>query len=504
MKSSPRTTLAPPPSPRIRRLIERSVACEREGDLDGAVDVAGEAATLAPTSVDAMLRLGAALRAAGKLDVARDAVSHALALGPGRVDVMLTLAMTCRDLGESAEARRLYEAVLAVMPRLPVALVNFGELCLAEGQCVEAVELLRRAIGEQPDSVAAWINLGAVLAQLGDHETAIACYDRALAIEPSHEVARLNRGTLLLVTGEWARGWADYESRFTPSITQPRRQAPGPRWQGEPLAGRTLLVTSEQGLGDHLQFVRYAKPLADAGARVIVECPAAVESLLAAAPGVAGTIVRDAPFPAYDYHVPLLSIPLVLGTTEATIPGGVPYLAPPAREPAHAAEIAARIDPPDALRVGVVWAGSPTHKNDRRRSVGVGVLRYLLDVPGTRLVALQKGPGIEQLQLLAPPLRERLAEVGPLCDDFADTAWAIERLDLVLTVDTSVAHLAGAMGKPVWMIIPVDPDWRWLREREDSPWYPTMRIFRQPTHGDWGSVILRVREELERAASRFD
>lgn len=490
------------PSPKLRRLLERSVALENAGDVDAAVEVAGQAATLAPMRYEPSLRLGCALRKAGKLPVAREALEHALRLGPGRADVLFHLAMTCRDLNDLATAASIYEDLLAAIPDLHPALVNYGELRLFEGRCAEAVDLLQRAIALDPTHLASWVNLGAVLGQLGDHETAIACYDQVLALDPANEVARLNRGTLLLVTGDWARGWADYEARFSPLVTPPREPLPGPRWQGEPLDGKTLLVMSEQGFGDHLQFVRYATMLTAQGARVVVECPAAVERLLAGVDGVAATAIRGKPLPPYDYHIPLLSIPGVVGTVEETIPVAIPYLRAPDEAPAQADAIRARIGGPDALRVGVVWAGSPTHRNDRRRSIGVGLLKYVLELPGTRFVSLQKGAGSEQLQLLDDATRARLAEVGPLCDDFSDTAWAIAQLDLVLTVDTSVAHLAGAMGKPVWMIVPVDPDWRWLRERADSPWYPTMRIFRQPAHGDWGSVVLALRAALAEAVEQ--
>jgi hypothetical protein len=292
------------------------------------------------------------------------------------------------------------------------------------------------------------------------------------------------------VAGDLATGFALYEARFEdPRLGTPARSLPWPRWSGvEPLAGQRILLHAEQGLGDTLQFARYAPLVAARGARVVLEVPAPLAGLLRPLDGVSAVIARGNPLPVVDCHCPLGSLPLALGTTLATIPASIPYLH------ADAVDVAAwQAQPGDRRpRVGLVWAGNRRHRNDRRRSLPLAALAPLARGPW-QLVSLQKDLTLDDAQRLAG---WQAIDAGPRLGDFAATAAALTALDLVVTVDTAVAHLAGALGRPAWVLLPHAPDWRWLLGRADSPWYPTLRLFRQPRPGDWARVVRQVADAL--------
>jgi hypothetical protein len=265
-----------------------------------------------------------------------------------------------------------------------------------------------------------------------------------------------------------------------------------PRWNGEPLAGRSVFIWCEQGFGDSIQFVRYIKKIKQNGAETFFECPPKLQRLLLRGVEGADHIVTSDQNVGCDYHVPLLSLPGIFSTTLESIPADIPYLYPDQASSSHWKE---RLAPDQGFRAGLVWAGNPDHKNDLLRSLPLTTYAPLATLPRVSLYSLQKGPAATQAK--SPPSGLRLADYTDELEDFADTAALIMNLDLVITVDTSVAHLAGALGRPVWTLLHADPDWRWLLNREDSPWYPTMRLFRQPVLGDWDPVIRRVAAELE-------
>jgi hypothetical protein len=308
-----------------------------------------------------------------------------------------------------------------------------------------------------------------------------------------------NRSAALLMLGEFAEGFAEYEWRFR-SRDYPPLNLRWPVWNGEPLAGRTIVLVGEQGLGDTIQFVRYASLIGALGARVVVQCSAALHPLLARTPGVDAWVDSKTPVEA-DFCVPLLSVPHRLGTTLATIPAEVPYVF---AEPERVERWKARLAERPGLKIGIIWQGNPRAPGDAQRSIPLRYFAPLTKLPGVQLVSLQKGFGAEQLAAL--PERDAIWDFGDELDAeggaFMDTAALMQSLDLVITSDTAPAHLAGALGANVWVALQTVPDWRWLLERADCPWYPTMRLFRQKTAGDWGEVFERITNEVQRTLAR--
>jgi len=301
-----------------------------------------------------------------------------------------------------------------------------------------------------------------------------------------------------LSLGDFAAGWPAYEARWQVGwLATQRRSFAAPRWRGsEALAGKTILLHAEQGLGDTLQFVRYAPLLAARGADVVLEVQAPLVRLLSGLRGVAAVVARQAPLPRYDFHCPLLSLPLACGTTLQTIPAEVPYVAP---ADADVAVWRARL-PQGRPRIGLAWSGERSHDNDFNRSMRLATLLPLLDLPDVAFVSLQHEVRAEDAALLHG--RSDVVQIGPSFQDFADTAAAIAALDAVIAVDTAVAHLAGAMNAPLFLLLPFAADFRWLRERTDSPWYPSARLYRQPRFGEWDSAVTVLRQELAQRAAR--
>jgi hypothetical protein len=310
-------------------------------------------------------------------------------------------------------------------------------------------------------------------------------------LKPALAEAHLYRSFLSLLIGDFQRGWAEYPWRWKTKRSSPR-DFHQPLWDGRPLESRTILLYAEQGLGDTIQFVRYAALVKQRGGSVIVECPRPLVSLLKSCAGIDRLVARGDPLPAFDVQAPLLSLPGIFQTALDNLPATIPCLFADAdlvrcwRE--DLAPLAGR-------KIGIAWRGSPAHVDDRARSLPLSCFESLARLPGIRLLSLQKGPGMEELQGL--PSHFPVTELGSRLNDFADTAALLMNLDLLITCDTAVAHLAGALGAPVWVALPLVPDWRWLLDRNDSPWYPTMRLFRQKTLGDWTGVF----DEIETALS---
>lgn len=470
------------------------IVLEEQGDLAAAEACFRRALALAPGFAEAHYNLGNVLRAQHQEPAAIDAYGRALALEPRFPDALGNLGALLFERGDLAAAAACYRKSLALVPDDPKTLNNLGNILVAQDALAEAVQCYDRAIALDPAFAAAHVNRGNALAEAGDLAGAAASFERALALDPERAEAQWGLALIALLKGDFAAGWPRHEARFRVEGFGGARRFAQPQWQGEPLGGASILLHAEQGLGDTLQFVRYVPLVAARGGRVVLEVPPELYRLLAATGAAETLIAAGDPLPDFAVHCPLLSLPLALGTDLATIPAAIPYIQ---AEPAKVAAWS-RALPPARLKVGLVWAGRPQHKRDRWRSLTLATLAPLAGIPGVAFVSLQKGPAAEQAS--APPPGMALTDRSADLVDFSDTAALIAALDLVIAVDTSVAHLAGALGKPVWLLLPEMPDWRWLLGRTDSPWYPTARLFRQPVRGAWGPVIASVADELRQLA----
>lgn len=443
-------------------------------------------------SAAALYNQGVDHLAAGNAEQAEACWRAALAQDPALAEAHANLAWLADARGEVSAAEAGYRQALALRPNLAPARLNFGGLLMNQRRLPEAEAEFTEAITLRPAEPAPWSNLGGLYAAWQRDAEAELCCRQALLREPGHAKACFNLAYVLLRQGRWEEGWPLLESRDWYAALQSRLELP--RWQGEPLAGRRILVGPEAGYGDVIQFARYAPLLRQLGVgHVAVLCPPALAPLLATLEGVDAVLAWDQPAEGgWDCWVPLLSLPHLLGTRVDTVPAALPYLAV---TPERRARWADRL-PPASLRVGLVWRGSAQFENDAERSLpALATLAPLWQVPGIQFVSLQKGAGEDEAR--EPPPGQTLLHLGTQIEDFADTAALIDTMDLVISVDTSAAHLAGALGKPCWLLLPAYmTDWRWLQQREDTPWYPgVMRLFRQRQMGDWAPVV----EELRRA-----
>jgi hypothetical protein len=405
---------------------------------------------------------------------------------------ILRLAAARINAGEHAAALALCNEALALVPDDVSGLINRGLALIGLDDAAAARRSFNRAINEDPTVGTAWNGLGQALFDLGEPAKAAEAFRTAAGLMADTDQARYHRGMALLSMGDFTAGWAEYDHRVDmPSMKMRRYDAP--RWAGEPLDGRRLLVVAEQGYGDMIQFARLLPRAAACGGPVIFEAPA--ELLPVFAPLSASVTLRameDGPVPGaeFDCHTHLMSLPAALSLTEDTIPADIPYVAAPADRVAHWHGAMAG----DGLKIGLCWAGRPSHPQDMQRSMDCRHLAPLAAMHGLRLFSLQKS--LEKFPM-APEIRDRLADdFSRLPENFSETAAIVANLDLLVTVDTSLAHLAGALGTPVWVLLPCAADWRWMRGRSDTPWYPTMRLFRQEAAGDWGGVTARVSAAL--------
>ncbi|MEO8037154.1 MAG: tetratricopeptide repeat protein [Betaproteobacteria bacterium] len=471
----------------------------------------------------------AALRAVGRIDEALDRCQEILAEDPRFVRASVLAAELLERKGDTANARALFDSAvdfvpddaqlwtdygyflqrmealddaatayrraLAIAPEHPGALNNLGMVLFEDNRVDEAESLLERAV-ERPDArPEAWSNLGNLRAAQGRVDEALASFDHAARAGLDTADARFDRSLALLLAGRFAAGFAEYEERFrTTPWADVRQDWPAPRWRGEALAGRTLLLWAEQGLGDTLQFVRYAPALAQRGARIVLLVQPALRRLLTASMD-ATVLVPGDPLPAIDFHCPLMSLPHAFGTTLETVPSAASYLRVPTEA---AAAMAGVFTGTSAPRIGLVWAGNPTHRNDRNRSLPFAALRPLLEATRATFVPLQMPGTVPEPEV---PAHTHWLSVMHRVHDFADTAALLEQLDLLITVDTSVAHLAGGLGRPAWVLLPFAPDWRWMLDRPDTPWYPGLTLFRQRRAGEWAPVIEALTRELRVAVA---
>jgi tetratricopeptide (TPR) repeat protein len=446
-----------------------------------------------PNHADALNLLGMLAGQTGRLDAAPNLIRRAIAICSTNVSYYNNLGNALVDAGQLDEAIAVYRQAMVLSPQFASAHYNMGVALERKRQLDEAIAAYRQAIRLQPDFAEAHNNLGNALIDKGQLDEAMAACRRAIALKGDYAEAHRNLSVALLVRGDLQQAWEEYEWRWKcKDSLSPQGNLAQPRWDGRPLEDRALLLYAEQGLGDALQFVRYVPLVEQRGGRIILECQAELQRLFQTIAGRCQIVARGQPLGAFDLHCPLLSLPRVFGTTLANVPNDVPYLHADAEEAGRWRSRLAEHSP--LVKVGLGWAGNPRNRTDRSRSINLARLAPLGQVPGVRFFSLQKGAAAAEAK--TPPHGMELVDWTEDLKDFADTAALIAKLDLVIAVDTAVAHLAGAMGRPVWTLLPFVPDWRWLLEREDSPWYPSMRLFRQPSVGDWDSVIARVAEAL--------
>jgi tetratricopeptide (TPR) repeat protein len=442
-----------------------------------------EAVRLKPTHSAAWSALGNLLESENRAAEAVDCAREAVRLDPGSADLHNCLGVALAANEKPAEAEHSYREALRLDPRLVSAHSNLGNTLRSLDRLDEAERSLRESLRLKADYAEGHNNLGIVLVQQGRVEEGVRHYEEAIRIRSDYPEARLNRSLAWLADGDFKRGWAEYEWRWKiRHVKEPQTGAP--RWDGSPLNGRTILITSEQGLGDTINFVRYAAAVKARGGVVLVDVQEPLASLVANCPGVDRVVPRGTALPPHDVMIPLLSIPGLLGDDATAV--APPYLQ---ADPARVEHWRKALGPPEGLRVGIAWQGSKVHRGDRMRSVRVTRFAPLSAVPGVTLFSLQKGAGSEQL-LDGTAARMGVVDLGARTgQDMADTAALMMTLDLVVTIDTAIAHVAGALDVPVWVATPFAADWRWLRERDDTPWYPSMRLFRQRERGDWDAVF---------------
>jgi tetratricopeptide (TPR) repeat protein len=469
------------------------------GKAEAAIPFFERAIALAPDNAGPHNTLGLALQQLGRLDAAEARYRSALQRAPDSPDAHYNLGNALKEQDRLDDAAACYRTALSLRPDFIEAHNNLGSTLQAQGRLDDAIRSYREALAVAPDCAEAHHNLGLAFQDRGDLDSALRSYRRALETRPDFAEAHWNESLCLLLRAEFEQGWRKYEWRWkNPQLKKPKPNFDKPLWLGEePLAGKTLLLHAEQGFGDAIQFCRYARLAAERGATVVLETPAPLKGLLSQVAGIASVRTRDDPLPDFDFYCPILSLPLAFGTRLDNIPDDVPYVC---ADPARATAWRERLGTARGLRVGLVWSGNPGHANDRNRSISFAAAAKLL-TGDAQFVSLQKDVRAADKAML--DASDRILNFESDLKDFQDTAALVANMDLVITVDTSVAHLAGAMGKPVWILLPFNPDWRWMIGRTDSPWYPSARLFRQPAPGDWAGVLASVTKALREMTESY-
>jgi tetratricopeptide (TPR) repeat protein len=512
-----------------RTLFRLANTLRMKGDVVGAEQFFRSALAADPASDGAAVNLADLLDHEGRIDEAIATLEAAMNRGSTQPEVPNNLAIYFARRHRHADAERAHRRLVELRPDDPGAMSALASCVQEQGRIEEAIEIFYGALALRPDFPDALSNLAMALIAVGRLDAAEAACRRALAVDPlhgdaentlafatrergcsrqaqklwralldrlpDHSGAQCNLALALLADGEYEEGWRRYEWRFRDAMAPSLRAYPQPVWDGSALAGRTILLDVEQGFGDAIQFLRYATPLAAQGARVIAEAPRRLHRLLRTVPGLAALIDPKDPRPAFDVHAPLMSLPHLCGTTLETIPASVPYLS---AEPALVASWRARLQALPRPWIGLSWQGNPNHRGDRWRSLPLAQLLPLAQRTGGTFVSVQKGAGSEQVA--GAGFGARLVDwssgMDAGADALIDTASLMASLDLVISVDTAVGHLAGALARPTALLLPFVADFRWLVDRTDSPWYPTLRLYRQEARSDWAPVIAALGNAL--------
>ncbi|MCR4290742.1 MAG: tetratricopeptide repeat protein [Candidatus Scalindua sp.] len=446
---------------------------------------------LKPDNHELYSNLGSALKELNRLDEAAGYCRHAIMLKPDYAEAYNNLGTILQEEIKFDEAITNYKQAINIKPDHARAHSNLGTTLQEQGNTEEALLYCHQAVTLDPDSAELHNNLGAILQKQEMTEEAITSYDMAIELDPDYAEAHLNKSFALLLTGNYKEGWIENEWRLR-TKTHSLRNFNKPKWNGSPLNGKTILVHAEQGFGDTIQFIRYLPMVKAQGGQVIFECHKSLNRLLKNYAGIDEIIEKTSePDIKFDTQLPILSLPGVFGTTQDSIPSGTPYIT---ADPGLEQLWSLRLDNDNDFKVGIVWAGNADNKKDHIRSCALVDFSPLLKIEGTVFYSIQKGPASSEANNL--PGGMKVINLNDQITDFADTAAVIANLDLIISVDTAVVHLAGALGKPVWNLLHFAPDWRWLLNRDDSPWYPEMRLFRQSKLNDWTDLFKKVKEAL--------
>jgi tetratricopeptide (TPR) repeat protein len=466
------------------------------GNLATALVLIQEALKADCTRAEGFASLGLVFYSLKDFERALRSYAEGLRIAPDNAELLNRRGVILLELGRTREALADFERALTADPENLDVLGNRGNALFKLNRPLEAIEIYDKALECKPGNALLLTNRAIALRRLDRPHEALMSATRAIAERPDFAPARFVEASVRLALGDFTAGWRGYEWRWGGALAPQKRKLTAPLWLGkESLAGKTILLHAEQGFGDTIQFVRYAPLLAARGARVVLEVQPQLVRLLSGLSGIDSVIPRKAPLPNFDFHCPLLSLPLAFGTELATIPVGIRYIAPPAET---VAAWQGRLPRDGRPRVGLVWSGERAHDNDLNRSIRLATLALLLNISDVQFVSLQHDVREDDAQFLQS--RADVFQIGQEFSDFADTAAVIAQLDAVISVDTAVAHLVGAMGKSLLLLLPFAADFRWLRGREDSPWYPTARLFRQRQFDDWSGAVEMLRQELMMAS----
>ncbi|MFQ5962996.1 MAG: tetratricopeptide repeat protein [Candidatus Scalinduaceae bacterium] len=476
-----------------KNLLQNALSLHKSGNLMAAERLYQKILDVQRDHVDVIFLMGTLNLQKGNPETATIYFKKTLTLKPDYAMAYSNLGTALKEQDKLDEAMECCRHAIALKPDYPDAHNNLGTALKKQGKLDEAVECYTQAIALKPDYVLAYSNLGSAFLEQGKLDKAVESCRRAIAHKPDFADAHMNMSVALLLAGKLEEGWPEYEWRLC-TKDDALKNFKQPQWDGSPLNGQHILVHAEQGFGDTIHFVRYLPMVKAQGGYVLFECQRGLSKLLENCAGIDEIVERTPDKETtnqFDVHVPLLSLPGIFGTTLDTIPSDIPYITV---DPKLVDQWHMRLDHNNDFKIGIVWAGSPKHKKDRYRSCSLANFVPLFNIPGLSFYGLQKGPTL--VEAFDPPKGMKLTNLENELNDFADTAAVIANLDLVISVDTAVAHLAGAIGKPVWNLLHSAPDWRWLLDHDDSSWYPSMRLFRQTQFNDWIGVFERVKKEL--------
>ncbi|MDX1486215.1 MAG: tetratricopeptide repeat protein [Alphaproteobacteria bacterium] len=477
-----------PDNPDAHNLL--GVVQHQRGNHETAVRLLRKAIALNPRFAQAYSNLGVVLQEQDRLRESVVCHRSAVALTPDSPEANYNLGIALQKSPEAEEAVTYFRKALSLRPNYPEALRGLGNAFRVGGHLQEAADVFRDLTSSEKGEAEDHNILGILLKELSCVDEAISCYRRAIALNPDNVEAQHNLGHALLLAGQYEEGWKWYEKRFlSKGYTTRKREFGQPLWTGEPLDGKTILLQTEQGFGDSIQFIRFATTVSEQyDGTIIVECQPKLKSLFSAVRGINTVVAEGEKIPDFDVQAPLMSVPYILGTTLQTIPEEIPYIT------AENLPKPIQIQEKSSFKIGFLWAGSTMNKKGMVRTVEAAHFERLIGFRGTKFYSLQYGDTAKELR--TSEAFNAVEDLSPYLSGFAETAAVLDQLDLIITIDTYLAHLAGAMGKPTWVLLPYSPDWRWLLDRTDSPWYPSLRLFRQPTAGDWDAVFCDVEDAL--------